>query len=70
MPITGTPSSSRPRSSRGAPSAYTDAGPPERMIPRGLRFSICSSGVWLGSSSENTPQSRTLRAISWLYWPP
>ena len=24
----------------------------------------------LGSSSENTPQSRTLLAISWLYWPP
>jgi hypothetical protein len=40
------------------------------MIPRGFRFSISSNGVWLGSSSLNTPQSRTLLAISWLYWPP
>ena len=70
MPITGTPSSSRPSSSGGAPSAYTDAGPPDRMIPRGLRRAISSSGTWWGSSSLNTPQSRTLRAISCEYCPP
>ena len=64
MPITGTPSSNSPRSNRGAPSAYTEAGPPDKMIPRGFRFSISWSGVWLGSSSENTPQSRTLLAIN------
>ena len=69
MPITGTPSSSSPRSRRGAPSAYTEAGPPERMIPRGLRLAISSSGTWCGSSSLNTPQSRTRRAISWRVLP-
>jgi hypothetical protein len=40
------------------------------MIPRGLRFFTSSIDTWCGSSSENTPQSRTRRAISWLYWPP
>jgi hypothetical protein len=70
MPITGTPSASSSRSSRGAPSAYTDAGPPDKTIPRGLRLATSSSGTWCGSSSLNTPHSRSLRAISWLYCPP
>src|SRR5271165_1455010 len=70
MPSTGTPSSKRPRSSRGAPGAYTDAGPPDRMIPRGLRLAISSSDTLWGSISEKTPQSRTRLAISWLYCPP
>src|ERR1700751_4510498 len=42
MPITGTPSSSTPRSRRGAPGAYTDAGPPERITPHGLRSATSS----------------------------
>ena len=37
MPSTGIPSSSSAGSSRGAPSAYTDAGPPERISPFGRR---------------------------------
>ena len=37
MPSTGIPSSSSSGSSRGAPSAYTEAGPPERISPFGLR---------------------------------
>ena len=35
MPSTGTPSSSSSGSRRGAPSAYTDAGPPDRISPFG-----------------------------------
>ena len=36
MPSTGTPSSSTPRSSWGAPGSYTLEGPPERIDARGL----------------------------------
>ena len=56
-------------SSCGAPSAYTDAGPPERIRPFGLRRATSSAPTWCGSSSENTPHSRTRRAISCEYWP-
>src|ERR671919_1099675 len=70
MPSTGTPSSSSSVRSRGAPSAYTDAGPPERISPRGRRAVISSSGAWCGSSSANTPHSRMRRAISCEYCPP
>jgi hypothetical protein len=37
MPSTGTPSSSTAGSSCGAPSSYSDDGPPLRMIARGSR---------------------------------
>src|SRR3954449_6855711 len=70
MPSTGMPSSSNSRRSFGAPSAYTDAGPPERMSPRGSRRLISSSGTVWGSSSAKTPHSRIRRAISCEYWPP
>src|SRR3954447_12849493 len=70
MPSTGTPSSSSAGSSRGAPGAYTDAGPPERTRPFGRRRRTSSTPTVWGSSSENTPHSRTRRAISWEYWPP
>src|SRR5581483_3333072 len=70
MPSTGTPSSSSAGSSGGAPSAYTDAGPPDRITPLGRRRRTSAAPTWWGSSSENTPDSRTRRAISWEYWPP
>src|SRR5919108_759637 len=70
MPSTGMPSSSSAESSRGAPRAYTDAGPPERISPFGARRRTSSTPTWCGSSSENTPHSRTRRAISCEYWPP
>src|SRR3954465_13875872 len=70
MPMTGIPSSSSSVRSRGAPSAYTDAGPPERISPRGARRLISSMSIVCGSSSLNTPHSRTRRAISCEYWPP
>jgi hypothetical protein len=37
---------------RGAPSAYTDAGPPDRMIAFGLRARMSSTGIELGTISE------------------
>src|SRR3954466_791065 len=70
MPSTGMPSSSSSSRSFGAPSAYTDAGPPERISPFGRRRLISSTSSVCGSSSENTPHSRTRRAISCEYWPP
>ena len=48
----------------------TDAGPPERISPLGLRRATSSAPTWWGSSSEKTPHSRTRRAISCEYWPP
>src|SRR2546423_70609 len=70
MPSTGIPSSSSSGSSLGAPSAYTDAGPPDRISPFGARLRTSSTPTWCGSSSENTPHSRTRRAMSCEYWPP
>ena len=69
MPSTGIPSSSSSGSSRGAPSAYTDAGPPERISPFGRRRRTSSAPTWCGSSSVKTPHSRTRRAISWRVLP-
>src|SRR5213593_2924101 len=70
MPSTGTPSSSSSGRSSGAPSEYTDAGPPERTRAAGLRSRIRSSAAVCGKSSAKTPHSRTLRAMSWEYCPP
>ena len=73
MPSTGTPALNRsggPPGAGGAPSAYTDAGPPERMIAFGLRASISATGIVCGTISEYTWHSRTRRAISCAYWAP
>src|SRR5919106_2181 len=70
MPRTGTSSSRSSRGSLGAPSAYTEAGPPERISAFGRRRVTSSTGTWCGSSSLKTPHSRTRRAISCEYWPP
>src|SRR5918912_3319753 len=70
MPSVGTPSSKIRESTRGAPSAYTDAGPPLRMIACGLRARIASGEIVCPTSSEYTRHSRTRRAISCAYWPP
>src|SRR4051794_39920304 len=70
MPSVGMPSSKMRGSTRGAPSAYTDAGPPLRMIACGLRARIASGEIVCPTSSEYTRHSRTRRAISCAYWPP
>ncbi len=51
MPKTGTPASKIARSRDGAPSAYTDEGPPERMIARGFFASISATGMVDGTIS-------------------
>src|SRR5215831_5661226 len=70
MPRTGTPAPSRPAGAGGAPSAYTEAGPPDRMTAFGLRASICAAGMLAGTISEYTWHSLTRRAISCAYWAP
>src|SRR4051794_5584150 len=54
----------------GAPSAYTDAGPPERITAIGLRRRRSSALARCETSSEYTRASRTRRAISCEYCPP
>src|SRR5581483_6004459 len=70
MPSVGMPSSKTPGSTFGAPSAYTDAGPPDRISARGLRARISSGVARCETSSEYTRASRTRRAISCEYCPP
>ena len=53
-----------------APGWCTDLGPPDRMIPAGLRAAISSTGASCGTISEYTWHSRTRRAISCAYWAP
>ena len=52
MPKTGTPTVKMEESIEGAPSAYTEEGPPERTIAFGLRASISSTGIVCGTISE------------------
>jgi hypothetical protein len=52
MPKTGTPAVNTSASTCGAPGAYTEEGPPERMIALGLRASISATGIECGTISE------------------
>src|SRR3954453_17775303 len=70
MPSTGMPSSRRSARSSGAPSEYTDAGPPDSTSAAGRGSFMRSKPVVCGSSSAKTPHSRIRRAISCEYWPP
>src|SRR6516165_11192585 len=70
MPRTGIPAPSRPAGAGGASSAYTEAGPPDRMTAFGLRARICAAGMLAGTISECTWHSLTRRAISCAYWAP
>src|ERR1700734_2599982 len=70
MPKTGTPASNSPAGAAGGPSAYTDAGPPDRMIAFGFLASISGTGIVDGTISEYTWHSRTRRAMSWAYCAP
>src|SRR5215470_4645408 len=66
----GTPASNNPSGAGGAPGAYTDAGPPDRMMAFGRRASISAVRIVCGTISEYTWHSRTRRAISCAYWAP
>src|SRR5438105_7172224 len=70
MPSVGMPSENNAGSTRGAPLAYTDAGPPLRIKACGLRARTWSGVTLCGTSSEYTRHSRTRRAISCEYCPP
>src|SRR5947209_12843034 len=70
MPKVGTPFSNNAASTCGAPSAYTDDGPPDRMIAFGRLACMSVNGIVDGTISENTRHSRTRRAISWAYCAP
>ena len=54
MPSTGTPAVNSPSGPGGAPSAYTDAGPPDRMIALGRRASSSAVDIVLGTIIEYT----------------
>src|SRR5580765_6988659 len=70
MPSVGIPSRNSDGSTCGAPSAYTDAGPPERISAAGLRATTSAGETRCETSSEYTRATRTRRAISCEYWPP
>src|SRR5580765_7081302 len=70
MPNTGTSEAKIDGSTAGAPAAYTEDGPPDRISAAGLRASISAMGIVWGTISEYTRASRTRRAISWAYCAP
>src|SRR5215469_15336158 len=70
MPKTGTPAPNSPSGTAGAPAAYTDDGPPDKMIAFGRLASISLTGIVEGTISEYTWHSRTRRAISCAYCAP
>ena len=51
MPKVGTPVSKKPAATCGAPSAYTDEGPPDRMTAFGARARISSAVIVWGTIS-------------------
>jgi hypothetical protein len=51
MPNTGTPASYTAGLMVGAPSTWTEAGPPLKMIPLGRRASISATGIVWGTIS-------------------
>ena len=70
MPRTGVPRSYTAGSMIGAPSTWTDLGPPEKMMPAGRAAATSSAVIVCGTISLYTWASRTRRAISWAYWAP
>ena len=52
--MSSTPASNRPAGAAGAPGAYTDAGPPDKMIALGCLASISLTGIVEGTISEYT----------------
>jgi hypothetical protein len=52
MPNVGIPAWKIAPSMVGAPGAYTDEGPPERMIAAGFLASISPTGMSCGTTSE------------------
>ena len=70
MPSTGMPIRKIAGSHFGAPSSDTLFGPPDKMMPTGWRARIWSMDVFGDQISEYTDSSRSLRAMSCVYWEP
>src|SRR5437762_6415295 len=70
MPRTGNSPEITPGSTLGAPSSYTLAGPPERMTPITFRARSSAGVTSCGRISQYTRDSRTRRAMSWVYCEP
>src|SRR5208283_3502221 len=70
MPSRGIPSSNISGSAKGAPASCTLDGPPERIIPFGLKFLIASRLILKGWISQKTWLSLTRRAINCVVWEP
>src|SRR5215203_6195465 len=70
MPSTGTPSWRSSTGTTGASGAYTDAGPPDRMIPPRFMRRAVSIAFAGGAISHQVLASRTRRAISCAYCAP
>ena len=51
MPNVGTPAPNSAGSTDGAPSAYTDEGPPDRITAAGRRARSSSTGIVCGTIS-------------------
>ena len=52
MPSTGTPASKIAGSTEGAPSSYTEDGPPDRMMAAGSLASMSATLMVWGTISE------------------
>src|SRR5260221_604069 len=70
MPSTGTPSSNTACGARAVSSSVTEAWVPEGTTPRGLNARTKSASTSWGCSSQYTPVSRSLLAMSWVTWEP
>ena len=70
MPNTGVLMPNSVGSHFGAPLSATLFGPPDKMIPIGLRLAIVDAGVSGGHTSEYTFNSRRRRAINCVYCDP
>ena len=64
MPNTGTPNDNNSTGMCGASGAYTEAGPPDRMMPPKSMDLAFSKAVRGGAISHHTLASRTRRAIN------
>ena len=68
--VASTPSSNTASLMRGLFSACTLSGPPDKIMPFAPKSVMRWVSISYGNISQNTPESRTRRAINWLYCEP
>lgn len=59
-----------PSGKHGALGAWTEWGPPERMMTRGFRSAMDLSGEVPEMQREKTERERMRRVMRWVYWEP